>query len=247
MQKNLPLLKVPDQSMYYSRRLYFYNLSIVTVSSSLLSNKSVAVYSWCEHEMQKSSNQISSTVLDNLCEKIQTGELDSVKTVRLVADGCPGQNKNSSVMTMCCFWLFKHAPINTEHIELIFPVTGHSFLPSDRVFGLLEKELKTKSTIVEVDDYHEVFSKYRTLKLLGKDWVAYDWKQEAKEVVKPTQNLHFQLSKCKRLIMKWSKSRKNILVSGEMNYNLNLGSPLSITKKKQSFSSVNPKLIPLGC
>ena len=97
-------------------------------------------------------------------------------------------------MTMCCVWLFKHAQMNIEHIELIFPVTGHSFLPSDRVCALLEKELKTKSNIVEVGYCHELFSKHGTLKLLGKDWVTYDWKQLTLSTFK-MQDINYEMVK----------------------------------------------------
>lgn len=54
---------------------------------------------------------------------------------------------------MLMFWLFKLAPHSIEEIECIFPVRGHSYLPADRVFGRLEKELIRHERIVFPVDY----------------------------------------------------------------------------------------------
>ncbi|KAJ4451893.1 hypothetical protein ANN_03371 [Periplaneta americana] len=61
---------------------------------------------------------------------------------------------------------------NISQLELIYPVTGHSFLPSDRVFGLIERELRKIETITTKEDYYAIFKKYGTLKLIGSDWKA---------------------------------------------------------------------------
>lgn len=248
MQKNLPLPKVPDQTAYYSRQLYCYNLAIVTgPSSAPLNKKTVSIFTWGEHEMQKSSNQIASAVFHELGEKCRTGELANVKIIRLVADGCAGQNKNINLLTMVAYWMLNCAPQNIESIELVFPITGHSFLPADRVFGLLEKEFKKINTITEMSEYHEIFAKFATVKKLGKDWKGLDWRTEAKEVVKTTQSLHFAISKCRRLILHLNRKRDNILVSGELAYNTNIGKFMSITKKGKTLKQINPLEMPIGC
>lgn len=61
-------------------------------------------------------------------------------TIRLVSDGCSGQNKNTTMLGMCTQWLSEKAPQNAK-IKLVFPVPEHSFLPSDRVFGNIEKKI----------------------------------------------------------------------------------------------------------
>jgi hypothetical protein len=60
------------------------------------------------------------------------------KTVRLIADGCGGQNKNSTVIGMCCLWLMS-APKHSEVIELLFSIAGHSFIPPDRALEILKR------------------------------------------------------------------------------------------------------------
>ena len=84
--------------------------------------------------------------------------------MRLVADGCSGQNKNSTVIGMACHWLAVRAPPSVKRIELIFPMTGHSFLPPDRVFGNIEKVLKRKEVIADPSEYHAVFEQYATVR-----------------------------------------------------------------------------------
>lgn len=57
-QKNLVLPKVPDQSAYYSRQIYFYNFTIVQGSSkSSLSTENVFSYCWTEDMFGKGSNE----------------------------------------------------------------------------------------------------------------------------------------------------------------------------------------------
>lgn len=137
-QKNMVLPKVADQAAYYSRQIYFFNFGIVVGSSkSALSKENVFLYTWTENEFPKGSSQIASAVYHRLCNLDLTGKT----TIRLVADGCGGQNKNSIMVSMCSYWILKDAPPNVTSLELIFPIPGHSYLPPDRVFAKLEKEV----------------------------------------------------------------------------------------------------------
>ena len=77
-----------------------------------------------------------------------------------MADGCPGQNKNSILVTMVTYWLAKFAPNNIEDVTLIYPVTRHSYMPPDRVFGNIEREIKKYPTIVKPEMLLEVIKKF---------------------------------------------------------------------------------------
>lgn len=132
-QKNMMLPKLPDQSSYFSRQIFFYNFSVVVgTSKSKLEHKNVFMYYWNEAERPKSSNEITSAVFHTLCI---IDIPDRITTIRLFADGCGGQNKNVTMIGMCCKWLITHAPQHVKNVEIIFPVVGHSFLPPDRVFA----------------------------------------------------------------------------------------------------------------
>lgn len=90
-QKNQNLPKVPDQSTYFSRQISLHNFTIVERNSrSALTPKNVFSYVWTEDCYAKDSNLIASAVFDRLNKT----NLSSYKTIRLMSDGCGGQNKN---------------------------------------------------------------------------------------------------------------------------------------------------------
>ena len=130
-QKNLVLPKVTDQSAYYSRQIYCYNLSVVKgLSTEFLNPSTVSIYSRTEDEAKKSSDEVASIVYNEM----NSADLSGYDSICLMADGCAGQNKNVNILTMCCKFLASCAPTNIEKIEIVFPITRHSFLPSDSVW-----------------------------------------------------------------------------------------------------------------
>ncbi|RVE41898.1 hypothetical protein evm_013448 [Chilo suppressalis] len=101
-----------------------------------------------------------------------------------MADGCGSQNKNSTMIAMCAYWLTTAAPKEITRVELVFPVPGHSFMPADRIFGLIKKEIKNKEQIINPTEYHEIFSNYGIINHLGTDVPVKDWKSFASETMK---------------------------------------------------------------
>lgn len=106
-QKNLPLPKTPDQITYYSRQFYLYKCTVVEGSSkSPLTKDNVFAYCWTENEYAKGSNEIASIVF----HRLRNTDLAGIKMMRLIAGGCPGQNKNTTMIAMCSKWLVDLAP-----------------------------------------------------------------------------------------------------------------------------------------
>lgn len=238
-QKNLPLPKVPDQSCYYSRQLYFYNLAIVEGSSDLPLNKDrVFAYYCTENEFAKNANLVASCVYDRLNHTDKTG----ITRIRLVADGCGGQNKNSILIGMCCKWLVEN--IDVKVIEIIFPVTGHSFMPADRVFGIIEKKLRRNEVILDPKEMSDIISDNATLRKIGVDCPVYDWKTAVKDVLKPTTSWSIQFNQCKRFILRRSKQRDNVLVRGEVFYKSDIAKPQNICKPRKNMKMINQVIIP---
>lgn len=243
-QKNLPLPKVSDQSAYYSRQLYCYNMSVVKgLSTGVLDPTTVSIYTWTENEGKKSSNEIASIILNELGDCLE--ELKTYSSIRLVCDGCPGQNKNVNVLTALMVWLSK-APDNITSIDLLFPVTGHSFMAADRVFGLIEKDIRRKKAIIDVNDYHEIFQRYGTIKKMGVHWKSYDWRKMATKFTKSSQQLHFKISKCRRIMLRRSCKSKTILFRGQQSYNWSDGMEMQILKKNAKIENIRPPAIPVG-
>ncbi|CAH2100544.1 unnamed protein product [Euphydryas editha] len=234
-QKNLPLPKIPDQSAYYSRQLYLYNFVVVVgTSHDPLTPENVHAYVWTEDQSSKGSNEICTAVYHCL----NTLNLEGKKVVRMVADGCGGQNKNSMIVAMAMKWLQQSDPSISE-VQLIFPVTGHSFIPPDRVFALTEKKIREKECIVRPDEYCEIISKHATVHYLVKDIQVLDWKSATKENLKGTQNWHFQLSKCKRIIIK--RSPRSITIRGEISYRNDISTEKTVMKKNKSILYLEPE------
>lgn len=155
--KNQPLPKVPDQSTYYFRQLYIYNYTIVVGHShSDLTKENVFSYVWTEDVHAKGSNELSSALYHCLQNNI---DFTGVEVLRLMADGCSGQNKNSTMIGMISKWFSSSAPKSLKKVELIFPVTGNSFIPPDRVFGIAEKEIKKRNTILQPNEYVNIIKK----------------------------------------------------------------------------------------
>ncbi|CAG9838697.1 unnamed protein product [Diabrotica balteata] len=109
-----------------------------------MGTQTVTSFIWTENEYHKGANEISSCLFYYLNSIV---DLSPYKTIRLICDGCGGQNKNTILISMVAYWLSK-APGNIKEVQLVFPVTGHSFIPPDRVFGNIEKEIKKQENIV---------------------------------------------------------------------------------------------------
>lgn len=146
---------------------------------------------------------------------------------------------------MCTKWLACDAPKTVMNVDIIYPVTGHSFLPSDRVFGLIERDLKNNKTIIYKEDYQAVFEKHGTLKLIERDWTPLDWKEKSKVCVKSASQLHLKISNCRRVMLRETKSGK-VVIRGEMAYNLETGRERPIYKAGYGPEDINPPVIPTG-
>ncbi|CAB3241838.1 unnamed protein product [Arctia plantaginis] len=68
---------------------------------------------------------------------------------------------------MVAYWLTNCAPTSVKTVELIFPVPGHSFMPADRVFGHIEKEVKNKEVIIDPSEYRDIYDHYGVVRKLG--------------------------------------------------------------------------------
>lgn len=166
-EKNLPLPKIPDQATYYSRQLYLYNFTVVVgTSRTSLTPDNTHAYVWTEDQAAKISNEICSA----LHHCLKTVNLTDISKIRLVSDGCGGQNKNSIIICMVMKWLLETTS-NIKDVEMVFPVTGHSFLPADRVFALIERVIKKRENIIMASEYerNSLLTKH-----YGDDWQNYE-------------------------------------------------------------------------
>lgn len=116
-QKNLILPKLPDQSSYYLRQLYYYNFTLSEgLSTDKQTKENTFCYIWLENEFAKGSCEITSAIYHRLCNT----NLENCNAIKLVADGCGGQNKNSIVIGMLCSWLAKNSPPAVKKVTFSF-------------------------------------------------------------------------------------------------------------------------------
>ncbi|KAK9884364.1 hypothetical protein WA026_005311 [Henosepilachna vigintioctopunctata] len=116
----------------------------------------------------------------------------------LKAYGCAGQSKNVNILCKCGKWLKSYAPENISKFEIIYTVTGHSFLSSDRVFGLIERDLKQMKTIIRREEYLEVIQSHGTVKLIERDWTTYNCKEEVTMHIRTANHMQFKILQCRR-------------------------------------------------
>ena len=111
------------------------------------------MYSWPEFIDGKGSSEVVSCLEDFFCSLPK-----EVTTLYLYSDGCPGQNKNATVMQ----YLFTLVRLGRfKLIQHHFPVRGHSFLPNDRDFGRRESKKKRQERVYIPEQWHEVIRSAR--------------------------------------------------------------------------------------
>ncbi|KAL0879787.1 hypothetical protein ABMA27_003498 [Loxostege sticticalis] len=238
-QKNQPLPKLPDQSAYFSRQFNFYHFAIVQGNSrAKLTKENVRSYYWTELDHAKGSNQIISAIYHFLQGTVIEPQ---IKILRIVCDGCSGQNKNTGMVSMLGKWLYNEAPRTVKKIEIIFPVVEHSFIPPDRVFAKIERTLKTKEVIVSPSEYIEVLEENETCIDLTTIPI-YDWKDAYEPIIKPTTSWHFPFMRSKRFFLTRTKT-ENILVQGEETYRNEVNQKRTVTKKNKKITMITPLIV----
>lgn len=229
-QQNQALPKIPDQAAYFSRQLNLYNFTMAEyIDDDGTLNFS---YTWTEDQSKKGSNQIASAVFHKLMNTNFAGKT----IVRLNFDGCGGQNKNVQMLCMSSWWLVNKAPKSVERIQIVFPVTGHSFLPPDRVFGRIEKDIRKEEEILSPADYHTIIAKHEKIVQLGKDWKVYDWKKYTADRFKSTAALPFKITQTKMFkIKKSTTDSKAVEIKAEKNYRYSSSKYQAVCKKGSNF------------
>lgn len=136
MQQVIFTPTLTHSSMFYSRQLSNYNLC-VHVGDTGQSYMCL----WHEGIAGRGGNEVSSCLL----KVITSLGFTHKKSLQIWCDNCAGQNKNRMVL-MTLIWVV--AMNYFEKVDLKFLVSGHSYMPCDRDFGIIEKRKKVCKTMV---------------------------------------------------------------------------------------------------
>lgn len=140
LQQVLFCPNLTHNNVFYQRQLSCYNLAIHNAGS----NKAMMFF-WDETIGKRGSAEVASCVLKYITShylKLREGE---IRKLIIWSDRCIGQNNNWRMIA-----LLQHLVINKYFttVEQKFMTTGHSFLPCDRDFAMIEKAKKGKTVYV---------------------------------------------------------------------------------------------------
>ncbi|CAG9829796.1 unnamed protein product [Diabrotica balteata] len=127
-QKNLPVPVTNITDEYYLRQLWIHNLGI-----RCLTTGKTNMYMYAEHFAQKGPNEVISCLQDYITQNQKPEQ----RYLKLFCDNCFSQNKNRYLFVfldqLCSNNIF-------EAIEIWYPIPGHSMMPVDRDFAVIEKQ-----------------------------------------------------------------------------------------------------------
>jgi hypothetical protein len=178
LEKVISLPKLTTNEVYYCRQLSTFNLGIHSLTSA-----KGHMYVWDESTASRGADEVGSCLLHYCQQKAAEG----VHKVAAYSDSCGGQNRNHKIALM---WLHIVQTTPITQVDHKFMVSGHSYLPNDRDFGVIERAVN-KATDIYVPEHF--------CKLVEKCNKANPFK-----VVRMEQNLFFST----KLISNSSTNRK---------------------------------------
>lgn len=122
-------------SMFYSRQLSNYNFCVHVGDSG-----ESYMCMWHEGLAGRGGNEIASCFL-----KVMTSGFTAKKKLTIWCDNCAGQNKNRMILMALIYLVTKGI---FDEIDMKFLVSGHSYMPCDRDFGVIEKRRKVCRAMV---------------------------------------------------------------------------------------------------
>ncbi|KAJ8940526.1 hypothetical protein NQ314_010687 [Rhamnusium bicolor] len=146
LQRALPTPKLSTGPTFYKKKLFCYNFNIHSTYPT-----QGYFYIWDESIAGRGAVEIESCLLKHF-------EMNNIEGTKLIAisDNCIGQNKNWTLMAV---WLRFFASGYLKKIVHIFPQVGHTVLPSDRNFVLLENYVRAHCQFMYDPNGREVLKK----------------------------------------------------------------------------------------
>jgi hypothetical protein len=191
LQQVITLPKANQSSMYYSRKLNNYNLSLYSLGSG-----ESYCYVWNETIANRGSCEVSSCVYAFLKAMAN----DDIKSVTLYSDNCGGQNRNRFFVSMLWYSLksMKFSSISHKFLE-----RGHTMNENDSVHSVIERSLKDVSVYTTPQLVTTIQLARRSKPYYVTEMTSSDFK-DFKELATHIRNLDFDTQGQK---IKWNELR----------------------------------------
>lgn len=146
LQQTLPTPSLTVGLAFYLRKAWTYNFGIHDCVSG-----QGHMFMWTESVAKRGSSEIASVLLKYLTSKPTRSE-----NLLVFTDNCGGQNKNWLIMAL---WLQLVREKVYKTIEHRFLISGHTHLPSDRDFALIEKHKKYVKQVFSPEEWFDIVRK----------------------------------------------------------------------------------------
>jgi hypothetical protein len=152
LQKVMSFPHLSTNEVYYCRQLSAYNLGIHS-----LSRQTTVMNVWDESVASRGAVEIGSCLTKYCLSKANEG----VRHVTAYSDACGGQNRNHKI---ALFWMHICNSSDIEVINHKFMVSGHSYLPNDSDFGVVERATNKSSELFVPEKWYSLIEKCKRKK-----------------------------------------------------------------------------------
>lgn len=114
---------------------------------------------WDECVASRGAQEVGSCLAHYIKNNVTT------RNLIMYSDQCGGQNRNFKMAALCTF-LVSCEEYTVDRIDHKFLVSGHSYLPNDQDFGLVEKNKKHYPNVYLPDDWVSVVRETRKKKVV---------------------------------------------------------------------------------
>lgn len=145
--QNLALPHLPVQDTFYLRQL-----TVCVFGIHNIKNGKGKYYIYHEGSCGKGANEVGSFLLHYL-ESIP----ENIKHLHIFSDNCYGQNRNHTIIRL----LLALAHNRFESVTHYFPIRGHSYMPNDRDFAHVKKQLRTEDRVFTLKQFIRIIARVR--------------------------------------------------------------------------------------
>lgn len=158
-KQNIPCPHLCTSDVFYKRQLWLYCMSVYSGKKS----KSI-MYTWSENVGKRGCNEVLSVLLHYMDAFLPS----NIKNLYVFTDGCRGQNHNQNMLK---FWQSMVLNEKFDTIQHFFPQRGHSFLPCDRHFAIIEKMQRKREIVEAPSDWNKIISSKFTVVELNRNMI----------------------------------------------------------------------------